>query len=411
LIVAGFLTRLQATGRLRYYPLIGAGLGCAYLTKSYAFLPATLLLIAIFVHGLLRKDGSRARAVTGAALASASFFLFSIPYVAAISLQRGRLTSGESARLNYAFSIDQMGRWHEWHNHKLGHALGTFKNAEEALLDTPAVYSYARHLRGTYPLWFDPAYWTDGLQPRFWLSGHIQRLIRCSELLIRFLVDHPEFLIYTAVLLISGYRFCRIKEINKSFFAVTFLGLLMLIIYFPIDIQDRYISAIFLLIMIPLLSLIRPAKGASDLSAAAVTILLAGLTITNATRDVAESRRVESGAGHLGGAYDSRIYTAATGLIDLGIEPGSKLACMGDSACYIDQYWARLTSSQIGAEVEVPNNSDPAIFWGDIPNKTDVLNALRSQNIKALVAVFPNGIAANEGWKRLGSGHFYCFLL
>ena len=410
LIVVGFLTRLQATGRLGYYPLIGAGLGCAYLTKSYAFLPATLLLVGLLIDGFGRKDGSRTRAVVGAVLAGGVFLLFSGPYITAISIQRGRLTIGESARLNYAFFIDQMDRWHEWHRQALGHALGNFKNAEDAIVDVPAVYSYARHLLGTYPLWFDPANWTDGMQPQYWLSGHLQRLVRCSELLVRFLVDHPEALIYAATLFVTGHRFCNMGEVKKPFFAVTALGVAMLSIYFPVDIQDRYISVVFLLIVIPILSLIRPARVTPDLGAAAATILLAGLTMTNAARDVAQSRRVESGAGHAGGAYNGSIYTAAQSLAELGISPGSKLACMGDSACYVDQYWARLASSQIAAEIEVPNNEDPALFWQKLANKTNVLNALQDQNIKALVAIFPNGIASTEGWQRLGTGHFYVYL-
>ena len=394
----------------RDYKLIGAGLGCAYLTKSYAFLPATLLLVGLLIDGFGRKDGSRTRAVVGAVLAGGVFLLFSGPYITAISIQRGRLTIGESARLNYAFFIDQMDRWHEWHRQALGHALGNFKNAEDAIVDVPAVYSYARHLLGTYPLWFDPAYWTDGMQPQFWLSGHLQRLVRCSELLVRFLVDHPEALIYAATLFVTGHRFCNMGEVKKPFFAVTALGVAMLSIYFPVDIQDRYISVVFLLIVIPILSLIRPARVTPDLGAAAATILLAGLTMTNAARDVAQSRRVESGAGHAGGAYNGSIYTAAQSLAELGISPGSKLACMGDSACYVDQYWARLASSQIAAEIGVPNNEDPALFWQKLANKTNVLNALQDQNIKALVAIFPNGIASTEGWQRLGTGHFYVYL-
>jgi hypothetical protein len=411
LLTMAFLMRLAGTGRFRYYPLIGFGLGCAYLTKSYAFLPATIILVGLFIYALFRKNGSRNRTLVGTVVAVAIFLALSGAYIAAISHQRERLTTGDSARLNYSFFIDQTQRWHEWHHGTLGRATGTFKNPEQVLVDTPPVYSYAQHLNGTYPLWFDPAFWTDGLQPQFSLSGHLNRLVRCSELLIRFLIDHLEPLLFILVLSAAGCRLIRLKEITKPFLLIFALSAVMMGIYFLIDIQDRYITFMFLLIIVPTLALFRQPADDNRVAVTVVTLLIAGLAIANSARDLAHKRRTESVAGHSGGAYDESIYSAARGLIELGIAPGDKLACMGDVACYVDHYWARLAGAQISSEVEVPNNADPAIFWTALSNTGEVLQALRNQNAKVLVAVFPNGISAGGGWQHIGTGHFYAYIL
>ena len=202
LFAASFLLRLQATGRFLYYPLLGAALGLSYLTKSFAFLPSFLLIACLFGFGLVRGGARRPRILAGAALAGLIFVLLAGPYILGISRQRGRPTTGESARLNFSFFVDQMDRWHEAHSGNLGHATANFKHPEEVLLETPSVYSYLRHPYGTYPLWFDPAYWTDTVQPHVYLKGQLLRFSRCTQLLVRFLVAHLEAFVMLVVMLI-----------------------------------------------------------------------------------------------------------------------------------------------------------------------------------------------------------------
>ncbi|HEY5055538.1 MAG TPA: hypothetical protein VII58_05215 [Acidobacteriaceae bacterium] len=211
LLAAGLLLRIQAGGRLILYPLLGLALGCAYLTKSFAFVPSAFLFAALFVIGLTRKSTSgphtRKRILAGTIAAGLVFYAVAAPYVIAISKQRGRPTTGESARMNYAFFVDQTDRWHEFHTGKLGHATADFKHPEQLLLSSPPVYSYARHPLGTYPLWFDPAYWTDTIQPHIWLKGEAVRMARCAALLVRFLVGHLEAFVLLAALLFAGCFF------------------------------------------------------------------------------------------------------------------------------------------------------------------------------------------------------------
>lgn len=422
LLAAGVLLRIQAGGRLLLYPLLGLILGLAYLTKSFAFLPSGVLLAGIFLYGLSRTSASsgaasRSRVLTGAILAGLVFVAIAGPYIFAISKQRGRPTTGESARLNYAFFIDRTGRWHEWHSHDLGHATADFKHHEQLLLDTPPVYSFDQHPVGTYPLWFDPAYWTDTIQPHVWLKGQLIRFARCSALLLRYGLGHLEPLVLLAVLLLAGFRFSR-RSSWLPLVPVSVWGLTMIGIYFPVDIQDRYMTGAYLLFLLPLLAMLRRPSPASasepvrttELATMAV-VLLSLLALADATADIASRRRLLSAAGSPSGAYSLDIYDAAKGLGQLGIVPGETVACFGNKACYEDQYWARLAGTPIRAEIEVPDGSNPAAFWASQTTQPQIVSALEAHHIAAIVASFTPAAEIPAGWHHLGVGNFYAYPL
>ncbi|HXC94216.1 MAG TPA: hypothetical protein VNU92_00885 [Edaphobacter sp.] len=429
LLAASFLLRLQATQRFLFYPLLGSTLGLAYLTKSFAFLPSAFLLTAIFVFGLTRKSTQRTRILSGAILAGILFAAIAGPYILAISKQRGRFTTGESARLNYTFFIDDTGRWHEWHSGHLGHATANFKHHEQLIVDAPPVYSYAQHPIGTYPLWFDPAYWTDTLQPHFWLKGHILRFLRNVVVFVRFLVGHLEALVILAVLLLTGCFFPRQRRDLLPFLPVALWGLLMIAIYFPIDLQDRYLTGAFLLFLLPLFAILgsSPATVPSAQTptrtppqtftqttaiASALALLLACLAVADAAADLGFRRRTLSTTGYPRGAYSKEIYPAARGLNDLGIGNGQTVACFGDAACYTDHYWARIANTPIRAEIEVPDGGDPNHFWqANAAHQDEIIAALRARNIAAIVGYFQPSGNIPAGWHQLGTSDVFAYPL
>jgi 4-amino-4-deoxy-L-arabinose transferase-like glycosyltransferase len=415
LLAAGFVLRLQAGGKFTNYPLLGVALGAAYLTKSFAFLPSCILVLAIFLVGLRRKNKTIA---AGAILTGVLFAAVAGPYIYAISRQAGYLTVGDSARINYMYFIDHTPRWHSFRTGNVGHAIPTWKHHEELLLSSPPVYSYAGHAVGTYPLWFDPNYYTAGLKPHFWLHGHLRQLVRNPELLLRFLFEHPESFVLFFVLLGAGALLPRGRFAWLPWVPVMGWGLLMLGIYFPVDLQDRYLTAPFLLVVLPALALLRlPTDSGASMSiqkvATSLALLLAFLSLTAAARDIFDRRRTLNVAGYPQHAYSPDIYPAARGLIDMGIAPGDKVACMGGTACQVDQYWARLASAQILAEIEVPDSAEPdgnpEAYWNSLANHQQIVSTLAALQVKALVAAFPPSDQVPAGWHQLGQSHFYAY--
>ena len=411
LLAGGVLLRLQTRPAPWRYGALGFVLGLAYLTKSFAFLPSALLFMGIFFFGLTRRREARTKIVTGAVLAGVTFLLVAGPYIAAISRQVGHLTTGESARLNYAFFIDEMPRWHEWAHHSLGHAGGVFVHPEIQLIDSPPVFSFRNHPVGTLPLWFDPAYFTLGLKPHFLLSGHVKRLLRTTLLTGLWLANHPEGPLLLAVLLASGAVLRRRRSEWWPWLALPGWGLLMLGIYLPIDLQERYLTTMLLFCLLPLLAMLRTRGPAAALVRVAngTAVLLALLALATSFHEILNLRRQVHLNGWASGLYSPEIFGAAQGLADMGIKPGDAVGCMGGHACYYDPYWARLAGAQIMGEIEVPDELPANVAWNSFANRDAIVAALRSQGIHVIVASMPQVAAVPAGWRQLDGSSFFAY--
>ena len=410
LLAAGLLLRIQTGCGLGLYPALGLTLGLAYLTKSFAFLPSTLLFLGLLLFGLTRKAEARTRIVTGAILAGACFLALAGPYIAGISRQMGHFTTGESARLNYAFFVDQTPRWHEWAHHDLGRAGGAFLHPELQLLPSPPVFSFRNHPVGTFPLWFDPAWFTAGIQPHISLRGHIARLLRCSQLLVLWLVNHPEGLLLLGVLLASGALLRRPRRDLWPWLVVPGWGLAMLGIYFPIDLQERYLTAMLLLIVVPVLAMLRrPASHTIVRVANATAVLLALIALATSFHEILNLRRQLHLIGRTSGLYSDEIFGAAQGLVDMGVQPGEPVGCMGGHTCYLDPYWARLAGVQIMGEIEVPDAVPSVVAWNSFPDKQAITDALQSQGIHVIVTSMPGVSEVPAGWRQLGATSFFAY--
>ncbi len=415
LLAAGLVLRLEVRATLLRYAALGLTLGLAYLTKSFAFLPSAFLLLGMLIFGATRKGLPRRSITLGAILAGSVFVLIAGPYIAGISRQMGHFTTGESARLNYAHFVDGAERWHEWTHGTLGHATGPFLHPELMLLGSPPVFSFRNHPVGTLPLWLDPAWFTAGLKAHVWLPGHLRRLLRNSQLLPLWIANHPEGPLLLGVLLASGAVLRRRRQEWWPWLVVPAWGLLMLAIYFPIDLQERYLTTMLMLILVPVLAMLR--RPASDTSDSIVrvgngaAVLLALFALTSGFQNLLDMRRQIHLVGRTSGLYSDEIFGAAKGLVSLGVKPGDALGCMGGQACYRDPYWARLTGAQIMGEVEVLDSVPTDVAWNSFPNKQAILDALRSQGIHVIVTTMPGVSVIPPGWRQLETSSYFAYTI
>jgi hypothetical protein len=144
-----------------------------------------------------------------------------------------------------------------------------------------------------------------------------------------------------------------------------------------------------------------------------MVVLLAFLAAGESLRITLEQRRFEKPLPHPW--YNAEMFAAAHALQQLGAHPGDEVACMGGYACLNNNYWARLAGVRILTEVYNPNGN---LFeqWAGLPNRQQVLDVLRGQNAKVLVAQFdPAAIsldpAAAQGWIRLDGTDLYAYPL
>ena len=167
--ISGVLLQLRARQvTSATFILLGFLLGVAYLTKGIFF----LLAIAFYIPASLLS--LNVYAARKSALVLVAFLVTCAPFVTALSVRKGRLTFGETGRLNYAWEVLGAPRSTHWQGEPEN--LGAPTHPTIQVLDSPAAYVFAEPIAGTYPPWYDPSYWYDGISPRFDLRRQVDVL-------------------------------------------------------------------------------------------------------------------------------------------------------------------------------------------------------------------------------------------
>ncbi len=170
-LAAGIVLRIRTCGpNWQRFVALGLVLGVGYLAKAVMFpLAPVFLAAAAFATDRVRQNARYA--VAGVIM----FAVIAAPLAAAISAKVGRPTFGESGRLNYLWHVNNIRlRYRYWRGDDPGS--GTPKHPMRLLSENPRVYEFATPVGGTYPLWYDPAYWYAGATPRFEIRKQVSRL-------------------------------------------------------------------------------------------------------------------------------------------------------------------------------------------------------------------------------------------
>jgi len=242
--------------------------------------------------------------------------------------------------------------------------------------------------------------------------GHVHRLIRTTELLTRFLLERPEPLVVLLLFFLLGARLPASWREALPYLVLAGWGALLVAIYMPIDLQDRYVQFAFMFVLFPLAAMLRSGRSAALPAGIEVAcIALAFVLLGQSVREIAQTRRIDNVTAQPGGAYSKQTYPAAVALRALGTSPGSYVACLGDQACYVDQYWARLAEMSIDTEIEVPDSGDPMAYWDSLPNQQQVLDTARRNGAAAIVAYSSTTTATPTGWQHVPGTNFFVYAL
>jgi hypothetical protein len=422
------LLKHLATSYLRYAALMGIALGLAYLSKSFAFVFTFLCILALIAFRFFWQRQSIARITAAAVLVFICFSIVAGPYIAALSHQRGRFDFGDSGNLNYVWFVAGTEKMHLQQNQTalFGAADVHLKHPEKQLLDNPPTFSYKQLPYGTYPDWFDTSFFNERIKAHMNPRLQIIVLGQCFMRILRYMCNHPEAYALLMVLLLLGARlYPAWRPTANAFWLVPFLlGIATLCIYGIVNVEDRYLSAAFLALLLPLFAAMRVAPTpenpavqsiATRTAASAAIVLLALLAVGESARIVGELRRHLVFAQSPTGWYDHDIFPAAHALNTLGVGPGDTVACIGTIACTYDIYWARLAGVRILTEIYEPN---PPLYpyLAAMPNREQAYDIARREGAKVLVGYFDPGLMTgtnpvSAGWRELGQTHFYALPL
>jgi hypothetical protein len=293
------------------------------------------------------------------------------------------------------------------------------KHPEHELMQNPGVYGFSEMPHGTYPPWFNPPYWNDRITPKFSLRLLMKRDVRNVALIVRYLLNHPEALLLLCVLL---FAFGRLRLRSSFAWPGALLGVLIWGIYALVNVEERYVTAAYLLIMLAVFTALEQHEDVErsprsfGYGAATVVVLFALLPLGVMAREAAENRRQLSLIGQVPAWRDAQVFSAAQGLSSMGIHPGDPVACIGTIACVNDFYWARAAGVHIVGEVYLPNQKHLADQLDGMQNRDQAYTALKNLGARVIVGSFDPGEMnsahlGTEGWQRLGESRYYALRL
>jgi 4-amino-4-deoxy-L-arabinose transferase-like glycosyltransferase len=377
-LAMGLVVRIRAgAGRWRTYVALGLVLGSGYLVKAVLFPMAFVFLAVAFLSG--RPPGrSAARTLVALAL----FVLVAGPWVALLSRSKGRLTWGDTARINYACHVNGIHPWDHWRGEPPGS--GTPAHPSRQILDSPAVYEFAMPVIGSYPLWYDPSYWYEGVTPTFDLAQQWGVLRAHLGFYFDFFFVRQGGVVFPfLILLIMARRWWRSLSDLLVYWWLLLPALAGLGVYALVHVEDRYIAPFVVLLWGGLFAAVRLPRSpesrrlvryVSGVSLLSIVLMVGSHALPAVERTARDLRWRMDTAPH-------RQWQIAETLQKMGLEPGDKVAHIGQ-ALKSWSYWARLADVQIVAELR-PDDS----FWlADDATRADVLDCFRDVGAVAVIA-------------------------
>jgi 4-amino-4-deoxy-L-arabinose transferase-like glycosyltransferase len=401
-LAAAILLRIKTLGgSWLNYSLLGIVLGFGFWAKAPMFpLASVFLLVSVFAANDWRQGIKRAF------VAGIIFAAVASPLVYGLSHSKGRLTFGDSARLNYSFFINRVPKYY-WDS-SASKTQSAPEYPAQKLFDTPAVYRFTIPLQGTYPYWYDPTYWYGNVKPKLNLRGFIRETMVNLEFDARMFVRlQPAIpLVFLLLVALSSTRLLILRDLTRQWvlLAVPVAGVAM---FSLVHTERRYVAPFIGLILLGLftaVSIRNSARAQGTVSWLMVALALFLMLHMSAAR-AGELRALrEAAAG--GARADDTSWKVSSILRQEGLQPGDQIAWIRPNVVTsTDNYWwARLAKLQIIAEI--PNDGNE--FWtANEITRSAALQSLSQTGVKAAVVSNVPPQANLQSFVPVGSTGYY----
>lgn len=390
--------------------LLGFFLGLGYLARAPFFPLAFVFFIVTFAA--IRNVR---KAVPLTLTAFFVFLLISGPFITALSNSKKRFTFSDSGKLNYAWKINGVPRFVHWQGTP---GYGKPKHPTRKIFDRPVIYEFGSPVGGTYPPWYDPWYWYDGVETHFNFKQQAVRLAIGMQSYFEILFQTGEKSVFQSIfkadafvvaylvyILLSGRKRFVLRDILQQF-PLLLPSLVGLGMYALLWIESRYVAGYLVMLWLALLSSIRMPdtaenKTVSNTVAIAVSfVVIVGISVPLIFNLYADFR------GSLSGKTNFVSADVAEGLQKMGIQPGSRVSNIGYS---FDAYWARLAHVKIVSEI---TDADENVFWSATPYiRENVYRKLAETGALIVVAKNPPEWTSLDGWSEIGHTKTFVYVL
>jgi hypothetical protein len=393
-LMAGYLVELRRNGSYAKFALFGALAGLAYLAKTIMFPVGFGFLAILLFSGKISK-----RRIFGLLLSAGVFLMVCSPFIFVLCKTKGRFTYGDSGRLAYANCVSPGTAQVDWQGEPAGSGIPVHPTRK--ILESPPVFEFGEPIRGTYPPWDDPSYFTEGERARFDLRSQIRVVIFSTLAYERFLIREPG-LLAGVLLLVSMGGLAALRAIAGNWPLLAAAGL-SLAAYALVLVLDRYIAASMVLLFVALFAGIRLPKDSQTISKYVAAAVALSVFLTVAVH-ISENAYATLTVGVDPPAKDQ--VKVALGLKEMGLPAGGKVAVIGYG---LVNHWARLGRFRIVAEAPAPG-PDVREFWASSPEARNLAyEHLKGSGAQAVIAWQPPKSALGERWKNISGTDYYVY--
>ncbi len=373
-----FLILKAATDKPVFSVALGATAALAFLTKSVMF----PIAIPVLCAGLPERRKLRA-----AGLSILAFACLAGPWIGALSQQKGRLTFGDTGKLAYALFINDVAYYTHWQG--LPANSGTPVHPTRRIFDNPPLFEFNGPIKATYPPWFDPSYWNEGMRTHFDLRGHVRASIETAKTYyVLFTKTQWAFAGLVILLIVNGRR-----RVSGDALRIGIPALLALGLYGVLHVEGRYVGPFMVLLFLAMLRTVDVDWRVLRAATAVVAIsLLVGTIVELMKQYPARS------------AFPPE-WPIAAGLRAGGLHEGDGVASIGTM---IGLSWPRLARAHVVAEVPTFFATD---FWKAPPvTQRQLFDAFRKSGARVVVGNVPD-CGSGGPWTRIpGTNTWYLFL-
>jgi hypothetical protein len=318
-----------------------------------------------------------------ALLAVVVFISISAPFVAALHQKTGRLTIGDSGKLNYA-----------WHVNRL------------ASQPPQILFEFAEpRIGATYPPWYDPSYWNQSVHPSFDWHQQMRALSITARKYLQILSQQMPLALGLLALLLVAANTRAIFGIFASLWPIWLPSIATLSLYALVHVERRYIVAALVVLWscaFAAVRLPRLDKRQRLLNGLALGVaMILGLIIVHGT-----SRAIVK----ISKQPPHQDWATAMSFRHEGFLPGDRIAALDLG----NLYWAHLSQVRIVAEVRgtasvsKKNNSPVPGYWQVSPDaQSEILAKLAKIGVKFLVTETTPPSSQSTAWRRIGNSGYY----
>ncbi len=411
------------------YLLLGGVLALGYYAKAAMFpLAFVFLCVNLFTARNRATDNTHERRALmndvmndvkrnapRIALAAIVFLALAAPLVVALSWQKNRLTFSDSGKLAYGWFVNDVALTH-WRGEN--NRFGVPVHPVRTLYENPTVYEYGSPVGGTYPVWYDPSYWYEGITPRFNLSAQAGAIAGNLAKYYKMQLSHLQSSLVVGFLILLLYAKRNFLTTLRNFAAQWCLlvpAIAGFVMYALVYTEERYVGAFYVLLWLGLFATVRLARASESARLTrAVSLVIAGMlllmtTIETAPKAYAAGREIMRGQMSLTHPQKKIVES----LKGLGVQPGERIAVLhpGNVLGSLSRIvaLARIARVQIVAGIKP---EDAKEFWAsDEATQAEVIQALARSDARFILVENPPATASLEGWQPVGKSKFYLYEL